>query len=153
MFSVFTNAHKVSYLLFSYCSRRGWINCRSRASLIQVSWIPLHSPLERHQSHTSGNWPVPKLLDAAQAALWCYVQCRGIAQETLLLLQHLPPRGSVCARAAASGFISKLSLQSLCFFFPSHRYLILRAQRAVDQACDSVGASANKEIVMAVCFL
>lgn len=105
MFDVFVNAHKVSYLLFSCCSRGGWINCRSFASLIQVFWIPLDSHPERHQSHTSGHWLVPKLLGAAQAALWCYVQCRQIPQETLLLLQHLSPWGFVCA---ASGFSSKL---------------------------------------------
>lgn len=151
---VFVNAHKVSYLLFSCCSRRGWINCRSCVSLTQVFWIPLDSHLKRHQSHTSGHWPVPKPLDATQAALWCYVQCGWIPQETLLLLQHLPPQGFVCARTAASVFISKLPLQSLCFFLPSHRCLILTAQRAVDQALsNSAGAFANKEIVMPVRFL
>lgn len=33
---------------------------------------------------------VPRLLDAVVCILWCYLQCRGDAQETLLLLQHLP---------------------------------------------------------------
>lgn len=112
----------------------------------QVFWVPWKAPATHIR-------PVPKLLDAAKAALWCYVHCKQIPQETLLLLQHLPPWELVCARAAASGFSSNLSLQTPCFFFPSHRCLILTAQRAVDQACDSVGASANKEIVMAVPFL
>lgn len=152
MFDVFVNAHKVSYLLFSCCSRGGWINCRSFASLIQVFWIPLDSHPERHQSHTSGHWLVPKLLGAAQAAFWCYVQCRQIPQETCSFCNISHHEGlSVLQVVSAPSW--NLSLQSLCFFFPSHRCLILTARRAVDQACDSVGASANKEIVMAVRFL
>lgn len=150
MFGVFVNAPRVSYLLFSCCSRRGWINCRSCASMTSILDLSRQSPWKAPVTYSR---PVPKLLDAAQAALWCSVHCRRIPQETLLLLQHLPPWRAVCARAAAGGFSSKLSSQYLCCFFPSHRYLILTAQRAVDQACDSVGASANKEIVMAIRFL
>lgn len=115
----------------------------------QAFWINLDSHLERHQRHTPDPCPNCWMMYRQHFG----AACRRIPQHTLLLLQHLPPWGSVCARAAASGFSSKLSLQSLCFFFPSHRCSILTAQRAVDQACDSVGASANKEIVMAVRFL
>lgn len=150
MFGVFVNAHKVSCLLFSCCSRRGWINCRSCASITSVLDSSRQSPWKAPVTYIR---PVPKVLDDVQAALWCCVHCRQIPQQTLLLLQHLSPWGSVCARAAASGFSSKLSLQSLSFFFSSHRCSILTAQSTVDQACDSVGASANKEIVMALRFL
>lgn len=71
MFGVFVNAHKVSCLLFSCCSRRGWINCRSCASMTSVLDQSRQSPWKAPETYTR---PVPKLLDDVQAALWCCVQ-------------------------------------------------------------------------------